>query len=293
MVMNVDNEVNNYFMNKSIFFGVFDFYDNGGNELFPHFHEAFELAYFEKGEATYSIDSKEYLIKADTFIFLRKNVIHGAKIRNNKECKGCVLKFDLSIFEGTNRNIAFNKYLLPIINGLAKIPTTVSSKDNVFSKIKSSFFRIIEIFKNKPLGYELVIISELYLIFFELISNNMIVFPEISKKELIISEQIEKIILFIDNNYKNNIKIKDISKLLYFNESYSGKFFKKHIGLNFLTYLSLRRLEKSKFLLINSKSSITDICFEVGFQDLSYFIKLFKKKYGLSPSHYRENICKL
>lgn len=118
----------------------------------------------------------------------------------------------------------------------------------------------------------------------------MILFPEISKKDLIINEQMEKVIAFIDKNYNKNIKIKDMSKLLCFNESYFGKFFKKNIGLSFLTYLKFYRLEKAKFLLINSNLNITDICFEVGFQDLSYFIRLFKKTYGISPSHYKEQV---
>lgn len=288
MALNIDNEIKIHFKNQPMFFGVFDFYDNGKNELFPHFHEAFELAYFEEGEATYYIDSKEYSIEPNTFIFLRKNIVHGAKIRNNKECKGCILKFDLSIFEGTNRNVTFNKYLLPIMNGLATIPLIVNLEDRIFRNIHKSFFRIIEIFKNKSLGYELIIVSELYLIFYELINNNMVIFPESSRKDLLVQKQLEKITNFIDNNYKKDIKIKDISKILSLNETYFGKFFKKNIGLSFLTYLNLYRLEKSKFLLINSKLNITDICFEVGFQDLSYFIKLFKKNFGLSPSCYRK-----
>lgn len=133
--------------------------------MFPHFHEAFELSYFEKGEAIYLIDFEEYHIKSDTFIFLKKNTVHGARIKNKSECKGSVLKFDSSIFDGTNRNFAFNKYLLPIMDGLAKIPITINSNDICFKNIKKSFFKIKDIFKKKPLGYELVIVSELYLIF--------------------------------------------------------------------------------------------------------------------------------
>ena len=51
------------------------------------------------------------------------------------------------------------------------------------------------------------------------------------------------------------------------------------------------RIIKSAYLLIYTKKSITDIAYETGFQDLSYYIKIFNKQMGVSPNNYRKNIA--
>ena len=65
------------------------------------------------------------------------------------------------------------------------------------------------------------------------------------------------------------------------------RFFKKHIGLTCIQYINNLRLEKSSILLTSTNNAIMDISLEVGFDNLSYFNKLFKRKYNLTPKEFR------
>jgi AraC-like DNA-binding protein len=66
--------------------------------------------------------------------------------------------------------------------------------------------------------------------------------------------------------------------------------FKKATGLNFTEYLSRVRIEKAKNLLLNPNLRISEIAFEVGFQSLTHFNRVFKKIVGQSPTDYRRQL---
>jgi len=68
---------------------------------------------------------------------------------------------------------------------------------------------------------------------------------------------------------------------------YFCKFFKKVTGSTFKEYLVNIRIDKAKELLLKSNTSITDIAYQVGFKNLSYFYRSFKKSLKLNPSEYR------
>jgi AraC-like DNA-binding protein len=73
--------------------------------------------------------------------------------------------------------------------------------------------------------------------------------------------------------------------------SYFGKEFKKETGIHFSEYLMNFRIEKAKTLLLNSRKSVSEITFEVGFNSQSYFGYVFRKATGLTPKHFRDRAC--
>lgn len=68
---------------------------------------------------------------------------------------------------------------------------------------------------------------------------------------------------------------------------YFCKLFKKATGLTFTDYLSRVRIEKAKNLLLNPNLRVSEIAYEVGFQSLTHFNRMFRKLAGQSPTHYR------
>ena len=71
---------------------------------------------------------------------------------------------------------------------------------------------------------------------------------------------------------------------------YFCKMFKKITGINFTDYVSRVRIEKSKNLLLNPNLRVSEIAFEVGFQSLTHFNRVFKKILGQSPTEYRAQL---
>ena len=95
------------------------------------------------------------------------------------------------------------------------------------------------------------------------------------------------IIKYVENNYSENISIDDMARLCDFSQSHFMKFFKSNMEVSFIEYLNNYRLTMAARLLISSTSPIIAISMESGFDNLSYFNRLFKKKYEMTPSEYR------
>ncbi len=95
---------------------------------------------------------------------------------------------------------------------------------------------------------------------------------------------------FIRANYKKKITLSDIGKAVYISPYYLSHIFKKETGSTILEYLTRVRIEEAKRLLENSTYNTTQIAFEVGYPDQSYFCKVFKKTEGISTTEYKEKI---
>ena len=101
---------------------------------------------------------------------------------------------------------------------------------------------------------------------------------------------LEDILNYIDNNYQNNIKLESIAPLFGYNSAYLGKLFTKAIGENFNSYIDHRRIEHSKKLLAERNIKVYEVSEQVGYKNVDYFHKKFKKYVGISPAEYRKQL---
>jgi len=101
---------------------------------------------------------------------------------------------------------------------------------------------------------------------------------------------LDDILYYIDNNYQNNIKLETIAPLFGYNSAYLGKLFTKLIGENFNSYVDHRRIEHSKKLLEQQNIKVYEVSEKVGYKNVDYFHKKFKKYVGISPAEYRKQL---
>jgi AraC-like DNA-binding protein/ligand-binding sensor protein len=95
---------------------------------------------------------------------------------------------------------------------------------------------------------------------------------------------------FILEHQTENLRLGHVAKAVNTSTFYFCKMFKKVTGINFTDYLSRVRIEKSKNLLLNPNLRVSEIAFEVGFQSLTHFNRVFKKILGQSPTEYRAQL---
>ena len=95
---------------------------------------------------------------------------------------------------------------------------------------------------------------------------------------------------YIQEHQTEEISLGQVAKAVNMSSYYFCKMFKKVTGINFTDYLSRIRIEKSKNLLLNPNLRVSEIAFEVGFQSLTHFNRVFKKILGQSPTDYRTQL---
>lgn len=98
------------------------------------------------------------------------------------------------------------------------------------------------------------------------------------------------IIKYIDHHYPEDISLQDIANHLFVSREYVSRKFKQEFGINFSDYLGQFRIDKAKVLMINPNLKVAQISEMVGFHDVKYFSKVFKKQEGVSPKEYRSNL---
>lgn len=99
---------------------------------------------------------------------------------------------------------------------------------------------------------------------------------------------IHDVLFYIDHNFRDNIKLETIAPLFGYNSAYLGKIFNKAVGENFNAYIDHKRIEHSKELLLEDKLKVYEIAEQVGYKNVDYFHKKFKKYVGQSPAEFRK-----
>lgn len=93
---------------------------------------------------------------------------------------------------------------------------------------------------------------------------------------------------YIKSNYRKDISLDDVSRVVNISPYYFSKLFKEDTGENFIEYLTGVRIEKAKELLNTTECSMKEICAIVGYSDPNYFSRSFKKNVGVTPTEYKE-----
>jgi len=103
------------------------------------------------------------------------------------------------------------------------------------------------------------------------------------------SELISRTIKYLEENFRESLSVQKISQEMGVSLSYLQHLFKKETELPLTEYINMLRIREARKSLATSRASITDIAFDVGFNDSNYFSKVFKKSEGVSPAAYRRS----
>ena len=165
---------------------------------------------------------------------------------------------------------------------ICTILTRTASERTSLSQEKSEFFFYEMNILNQAVSYQ-----ELSILATNLIEG---ITREVSSNAYSGSSQIIKLaIQNINENYRNKISLKTVADHLHTNPSYLSTLFKQEMGSTFTDYLNQVRINKSCELLADSRLSLIDISIQSGFDDQSYFTKVFRKIKDTTPKDYRKS----
>lgn len=109
-------------------------------------------------------------------------------------------------------------------------------------------------------------------------------FAEHNKKH----ETFNTIIDYIEKNYTSPIATKDLARMAHLSETYFCHLFKSCMNQSVSAYITELRVEHAKYLLSNSKMTVSEIASELGYNDVNYFCRIFKRNTGMSPGEYKK-----
>ena len=260
---------------------------------FPmHWHQEMEIVYIEEGEFEENIDFESYHINKGDIIIVPPCVLHSFRQYENERTVFKTIMFDLSMLTGNSADACSIKYFNPFLEGNYTSPKIISPSDNHYSELKECVCEIISTHSQLENFYEIKIKSELYRMFFILFKY----FFECQNGEIPIKDSttrnIKTILDYIGENYANPITIDELAEQVNLSKHYFMRFFKKYMGTTCIEYINDYRLNIAANLLITTRMQITEIAISIGITNLSYFNRIFRKKYNMTPKEYRSYIDK-
>ena len=141
----------------------------------------------------------------------------------------------------------------------------------------------------KPEGYEMTVIGQFYH-FFGLVFGKHLYLDRISRtrRDYKRIQQLKQVVEFVEKNYASPLTLQQLSASVSMSPKYFCRFFSEMTHQTPMDYLNRQRIEEACFQLSTTDDSITEIAYRTGFNDLSYFIRTFRKYKGTTPGKYKK-----
>jgi AraC family transcriptional regulator, transcriptional activator of pobA len=261
-----------------------------GNALFSsHWHDqVMEIIFIVKGRMQLYIEGYSYVGEEGDIILIEEGQIHGAYLMEKEEVPEyyAVLINKSILLTAESMHIVHE----PLLNGKLSFPRCLRAEDDNYNDLKELILNIAAEYKSKKSGYELVIKSYLYRLIVTLtrvygyeVSNSKA--EGVNRRRI---EELRDVMMYVEEHYGEQFTLNDISKLARMSPYHFCRTFKKITGQTFVEYVNLCRIRKGEEMIMNSSLPITQIAHRVGFHNINYFNRVFRKYRLCSPSEFRK-----
>lgn len=253
-------------------------------EVEMHWHSEAELIVIKKGRGIIEVDLKSYDVEEGNMLLILPGQLHSIKQKKN-----CIMEYENIIFEtsflGVNDGDLCGEILMPLFQGKLSHSVKIDENLSYYENVSKCIERIDKLCSEKAYGYQLGVKGNLFLFFCNIIQSHTEAAPDVQNGRSI--EKIKLILSYISENYMHKITTSEAAAACYYSDSHFMRFFKAAMGESFIQYLNNYRLRIAVQLLLSTNESIIDIAAKTGFENLSYFNRCFKKRFGKTPGQYR------
>ncbi len=249
----------------------FRLYENRTSALIPHWHEHIELMYLLRGECDFLCGGSVYPAKSGDLL-----VVNGSQI-HSFETKSPLTFFSILLFPSFFDDIDFSDVVLENLVGAdgyvrecfddiyAAYTGTEAMSDMM---LKSHTYRLVAYLGRK---YRL---------------NSKDSPTPLDSARL---SRLNTVLEYISTSYSEKITTRHLASMLYLSEAHFCRFFKSAVGKSATEYINQYRIEKAAVLLSNTSEPIGTVGEQVGFEDINYFSRVFKREKGVTPGKYRKS----
>lgn len=258
------------------------------NTLNCHWHNDYEFDVLLSGSLDFYINDTKLEMKRGDCVFINKDTLHSAiQSECSEEATVLVITFDPSLLTGKVSDLIYKKYFVPMeserIQGFMVDKSTPSG-----AEIIENLLKIGEL-DREEYGYELKTLS----LISDAWANVVKYINRKNESSLIARSQDRKddlakeIVSYIHAHYMEKLTVESIAKNLNISRSECFRCFKRFTDRSPVEYITEYRLAHAAVMLRSSTRTLSDICMSCGFSSASYFGKLFKEKYSVTPYEYR------
>ena len=247
-----------------------------------HYHSEFEVLIKVSGEASVRVPEKEILLGPSSVCFLNSGELHSMTSPPSGDNLLHSLVFSPRLVGGSSESVFHLKYVKPLVDSAMRF--AVLDDDDAYDLIESVYKECLA----ETSGYEIRVRNLLSTFILKLMSLSAFKASSQSDSEIRNEKRIKQMLSFIQERVSSPIEVDDIAGSAGISRRECLRCFRQTLGTTPSRYLSGYRLEKAADMLRSTKLRVIDISLECGFEDSSYFTRVFTKKYGMTPRDYRK-----
>lgn len=259
-------------------------------------HDFWELIYCDSGEVYVDRDEERLLLSKGMVLFHQPGEFHTVMGNHKVSPNLVIISFDCR--DEVTKLLA--RKMIALTNEEQRLLCRVLAEaESAFQKEQQiSFIRLLPRGENVPFGAEQYVKNLLEIFLIELIrhlqstetNSGVRTKPVGSNINVLHEDIVQTILIYLENNKQNQIRIRDLCEKLSMSHSYLEYIFKKATGKTIIAHHTELRIQLAKELIRNKDYNFTRISEMLGFSSVHYFSRRFKKQTGMSPSEYAMSI---
>ncbi len=259
----------------------FGIYSVNSGTIPLHYHREFEFLAVTRGTAKIQLENKSLCLSKSEGVFINSQLLHSAVFNSGKD----TFSFTAIVFSpeliAPEYDHLYEKLILPIIKSELVLPTVLPRKAvDIIMETK-------DIFDLANPGYELAVKGNI-LRMLSICVEHAETRPY--TKNSVRSEIIKKTLDYIHSNYENAVTLQDLSEHAHVSKEHLCRIFRSVSATTPIVYLNRYRITQSAYMLRNTGKTVSEISALCGFNNESYFDKMFMRFMNCTPSEYRRNV---
>ena len=262
-----------------------------------HWHEEVEFLYIQQGQAYITCDEDNITVSEGDIVFINHAVRHFITPAGSDGVIFSTIVVNPSFILGFGQLELENKYINPITANRSFHSLHITSKDSLYQQFMPLFKQLITLNKDCPSGYELL--SKAYILQLWKLLYDQLPVPSSDSSKITArtanqdAQRAKQAMLYIQEHFMESVTLDDIAGSILVSKSECCRCFRRATGLSPIEYLmKYRIMESAKYMHRKTHESISEIAGAVGFNNTSYFNKIFKKFIGCTPTEYRKSLRK-
>jgi len=263
----------------------------GGPILDCHWHAEAEFYYVLDGEVLFQVDTDYFVVRAGEAVFIDGGDIHAGHSHADASCTYCAIVFDTHMLASASYDVIQQKYIALLQEKKRTFPRHIKPNSEWERKLLDHLQSMMQAYEKQSAGYEAAIKGHFYLMLSELAPEARACNrSETSSVDTTKIERLKTVILYMQQHFHRPLRITELAEQIPMSEGQFCRFFKKMTRQTPIEYLNAYRIRQAAEMLRVSDRKIAAIALDVGFDHISYFIKVFRKTMQCTPSQFRQNM---
>ncbi|MBD2866118.1 AraC family transcriptional regulator [Paenibacillus oceani] len=254
-----------------------------------HHHNFAEISFFFEGSGVETINGVEYELKQGSVTVILPHHMHIIKTDKERQLRKYCCMFDLQLLSGMKEDSWFSRMLYGIGSGT---PSSVLFKGQESERMEGIFGHLLQEFHNTSSpGRPNMIKAKLNEAMLLFIRKGLDVASSSGSRTSSPSAEetplLWPILKYLHTHCTEKLTLTELSSQFHLSVPYMSRFFKEHVGMGFVEYLHRLRIQRATNMLLYTDKTITDIAYEVGFDNSRTFSRVFREQKGRSAREYR------